>query len=242
VQLLMAELINGLALGAYPVLAPAYISEITPVVLRRISTATVNTAYAVGQLIASGVLAGTESQTDKWSYDIPFACQWLFSVFISRNASVLPRKCLVACAKRRPRRSSQGTEEVNSRVGRYCSTDLEYRAHKQVGDRGDQDRNGARLFQGDRSPTTQDHHRNPVHSTSLGQLPDRKLLRVLLRTCRSEPQRHIQFRRRRASSRLRRVNTLMRLDRQLRSSYNLQLWTCPPHFPSIHGRLLGVVS
>lgn len=39
----MAELINGLALGAYHVLAPVYVSEITPVVLSRISTATVNT-------------------------------------------------------------------------------------------------------------------------------------------------------------------------------------------------------
>jgi sugar porter (SP) family MFS transporter len=82
VQLVVAELTNGLVIGAYPVLAPAYISEVSPVVLRGIFTATVNTAYVTGQLIASGVLAGTQSRSDKWSYEIPFACQWIFPVFI----------------------------------------------------------------------------------------------------------------------------------------------------------------
>ncbi|KAG0646904.1 Maltose transport MAL31 [Hyphodiscus hymeniophilus] len=82
VQLVIAELLNGLVIGAYPVLAPAYISEVSPVVLRGIFTATINTAYVTGQLIASGVLAGTQSRPDKWSYEIPFACQWIFPVFI----------------------------------------------------------------------------------------------------------------------------------------------------------------
>jgi SP family general alpha glucoside:H+ symporter-like MFS transporter len=82
IQLVVAELLNGLVIGAYPVLAPAYISEVSPVVLRGIFTATINTAYVTGQLIASGVLAGTQSRPDKWSYEIPFACQWIFPVFI----------------------------------------------------------------------------------------------------------------------------------------------------------------
>lgn len=82
IQLVTAELTNGLVIGAYPVLAPAYISEVSPVVLRGIFTATVNTAYVTGQLIASGVLAGTQARPNKWSYEIPFACQWIFPVFI----------------------------------------------------------------------------------------------------------------------------------------------------------------
>ena len=81
-QILLAELVNGIVLGAYPVIAPTYISEVTPVVFRGIAAAFVNLSFVIGQLVASGVLAGTESRGDRWSYDIPFACQWIFSIVI----------------------------------------------------------------------------------------------------------------------------------------------------------------
>ena len=81
-QILVAELVNGVVLGAYPVIAPTYISEVTPVVLRGIGAAFVNLSFVIGQLIASGVLAGTQSRLDRWSYDIPFACQWIFPLTI----------------------------------------------------------------------------------------------------------------------------------------------------------------
>ena len=81
-QILVAELINGVVLGAYPVIAPVYISEVTPVVFRGIGAAFVNLSFVIGQLVASGVLAGTQSRDDRWSYDIPFACQWIFPIAI----------------------------------------------------------------------------------------------------------------------------------------------------------------
>ncbi|KAK4984081.1 hypothetical protein LTR66_005852 [Elasticomyces elasticus] len=81
-QLLIAELINGCVLGAFPVIAPTYISETTPVVLRGIGAAFVNLSFVIGQLVASGVLAGCQAREDRWSYDIPFACQWIFPIAI----------------------------------------------------------------------------------------------------------------------------------------------------------------
>ena len=81
-QILIAELVNGVVLGAYPVIAPTYISEVTPVVFRGIGSAFVNLSFVIGQLVASGVLAGTQSRTDRWSYDIPFLCQFIFPVII----------------------------------------------------------------------------------------------------------------------------------------------------------------
>ena len=82
IQILVAELVNGIVLGAYPVIAPTYISEVTPVVFRGIAAAFVNLSFVIGQLVASGVLAGTQSRDDRWSYDIPFACQWIFPIAI----------------------------------------------------------------------------------------------------------------------------------------------------------------
>lgn len=81
-QILVAELVNGIVLGAYPVVAPTYISEVTPVVFRGIAAAFVNLSFVIGQLVASGVLAGTQARDGRWSYDIPFACQWIFPIAI----------------------------------------------------------------------------------------------------------------------------------------------------------------
>lgn len=44
-QILIAELVNGVVLGAYPVIAPTYISEVTPVVFRGIGAAFVNLSF-----------------------------------------------------------------------------------------------------------------------------------------------------------------------------------------------------
>lgn len=81
-QLLVAELINGVAIGAYPVISPTYISETTPVVLRGPGAAFINLSYVIGQLVASGILAGTQARHDRLSYDIPFATQWIWPVLI----------------------------------------------------------------------------------------------------------------------------------------------------------------
>lgn len=81
-QILIAELINGVVLGAYPVIAPTYISEVTPVVFRGIAAAFVNLSFVIGQLVASGVLAGCQTREDRWAYDIPFAIQLIFPLII----------------------------------------------------------------------------------------------------------------------------------------------------------------
>lgn len=81
-QILVAELVNGVVLGAYPVIAPTYISEVTPVVFRGIASAFVNLSFVMGQLVASGVLAGCQSRGDRWAYDIPFITQLIFPFLI----------------------------------------------------------------------------------------------------------------------------------------------------------------
>ncbi|KAL2831395.1 MFS alpha-glucoside transporter [Aspergillus cavernicola] len=81
-QILVAELVNGLVVGAYPVVAPTYISEVTPVILRGIVAASVNFNFVLGQLICSLILLGTQGRSDRWAYDIPFACQWSFPIII----------------------------------------------------------------------------------------------------------------------------------------------------------------
>ena len=120
-QLLVAELINGIVLGAYPVIAPTYISEVTPVVFRGIAAAFVNLSFVIGQLIASGVLAGTQSRNDRWAYDIPFACQWIFPLailvalpFCPESPWWLVRQGQVAKADRALRRLTDRSVDTNN--------------------------------------------------------------------------------------------------------------------------------
>ncbi|KAF2185327.1 maltose permease [Zopfia rhizophila CBS 207.26] len=77
-----SKLILGLGLGFYLTLAPLACSEITPVVLRGISTAGVNLGIALGQLLSNAVIKGFGERTDRWAYRSPFAVQLFFCAFL----------------------------------------------------------------------------------------------------------------------------------------------------------------
>ncbi|KAK4626681.1 Maltose permease MAL31 [Fulvia fulva] len=80
--LLAGELLGGLVLGTYAVIAPAYASEVCPVALRGVLTSYVNMCFVIGQLIANGVIAGTSQLDSRWAYSGPFAAQWVWPLII----------------------------------------------------------------------------------------------------------------------------------------------------------------
>ncbi|KAF2672091.1 general substrate transporter [Microthyrium microscopicum] len=80
--LLAGELLGGLVLGAFPVIAPAYASEVCPVALRGVLTSYVNLSFVTGQLIANGVSAGASKLDTHWAYSAPFAAQWVWVLVI----------------------------------------------------------------------------------------------------------------------------------------------------------------
>lgn len=80
--LLVGELLGGLVLGVYVVIAPAYASEVCPLPLRGVLTSVTNVAFVVGQLLANGVCAGTSTLDNHWAYSAPFAVQWLWPLII----------------------------------------------------------------------------------------------------------------------------------------------------------------
>jgi MFS family permease len=71
-MLCAGEILGGLAYGFYVVIAPTYASEICPLALRGVLTASVNLAFVIGQFIAQGCAAGVESRLDEWAYKAPF--------------------------------------------------------------------------------------------------------------------------------------------------------------------------
>ncbi|CAK7234321.1 hypothetical protein SBRCBS47491_008908 [Sporothrix bragantina] len=88
--LLVGELLGGLVLGCYVVIAPAYASEVCPMALRGHLTSYVNLCFVIGQLLGSGVTAATENLDSRWSYSIPFALQWFWVVVILPGMFFVP--------------------------------------------------------------------------------------------------------------------------------------------------------
>lgn len=70
----------GIPWGVFATMAPAYASEVCPLALRGYLTVYVNLCWAIGQLIAAGVLRGFVNGTDQWAYRIPFAIQWVWPI------------------------------------------------------------------------------------------------------------------------------------------------------------------
>lgn len=80
--LLVGELLGGLVLGAFVVIAPSYASEVTPLAMRSVSTSYVNLCFVTGQLLGNGVTAATKDLESHWAYSIPFALQWFWVLII----------------------------------------------------------------------------------------------------------------------------------------------------------------
>ncbi|KAK9476108.1 general substrate transporter [Lipomyces japonicus] len=80
--MLVGQVLCGLPWGVFATMAPAYAAEVCPLALRGYFTIYVDMCWAIGQLIAAGVLQGTSNVTTKWAYKIPFAVQWIWPVLL----------------------------------------------------------------------------------------------------------------------------------------------------------------
>lgn len=80
--LLAGELLAGLVLGAFVVIAPAYASEVSPLPMRSVATSYVNLCFVTGQLLGNGVTAATKDLDSHWAYSIPFSLQWFWVLVI----------------------------------------------------------------------------------------------------------------------------------------------------------------
>lgn len=90
--LLAGELLGGLILGTYVVIAPAYASEVCPTALRGVLTSCINIAFVTGQLLANGVIAGTSKLDTHWAYSGPFAAQWIWPLVILIGLPFAPER------------------------------------------------------------------------------------------------------------------------------------------------------
>lgn len=128
--LLAGELLGGLILGTYVVVAPSYASEVCPIPLRGILTSWVNLTFVMGQLIANGVTAGTSKLDTHWAYSIPFAAQWVWPLvvlvglpFAPESPWFLVRKGRFEAAEKSLRRLASAKIDVKPTLAMIIETD-----------------------------------------------------------------------------------------------------------------------
>ncbi|KAF1989352.1 sugar transporter [Aulographum hederae CBS 113979] len=128
--LLVGELLGGLILGAYVVIAPAYASEVCPIAIRGQLTSYINLCFVIGQLLANGVTAGTSQLDSHWAYSLPFALQWFWILIIIPGLPFAPespwwlaRKGLLKEAENSLSRLSSSKVNVKSTLAVILETD-----------------------------------------------------------------------------------------------------------------------
>ena len=89
--LLAGQLLCGLPWGVFATSAPAYASEMLPMVLRVYFTSWTNMCFIIGQFIAAGVLRACLVRQDEWGFRIPFALQvWMLCCAVLCRPQLFP--------------------------------------------------------------------------------------------------------------------------------------------------------
>lgn len=77
------ELLCGLSWGVFTTMAPAFASEVCPVVLRGHLEIFVVLCWGIGQFLSYSVLLTLNTTLTQWGWRIPFAVQWVWPVIIA---------------------------------------------------------------------------------------------------------------------------------------------------------------
>ncbi|KAJ5247414.1 hypothetical protein N7468_002397, partial [Penicillium chermesinum] len=88
--LTIGQAFEGVPWGFFIANSPAYASEVVPINLRGVVTATLQMSWSIGSIIVAGATYGSNNWTSKWAWKLPLALQWIFPTPILILAFLAP--------------------------------------------------------------------------------------------------------------------------------------------------------
>lgn len=88
--LLVGQLLCGIPWGIFTTMAPAFASEVAPLVLRSYLETWVVVCWGIGQFLSYAVLFTLNEWDSEWAFRIPFAIQWVWPVIIGPLIAFCP--------------------------------------------------------------------------------------------------------------------------------------------------------
>jgi len=76
--LVVGQFFEGIPWGMFIANSPAYASEIVPLALRGVCTATLQMCWSIGGILVAGVCYAYNQRDDQWAWRVPLALQWIF--------------------------------------------------------------------------------------------------------------------------------------------------------------------
>ncbi|GAB7363749.1 hypothetical protein MBLNU230_g4317t1 [Neophaeotheca triangularis] len=101
-QLFTGELINGIIIAFYPIVASTFVGEVCPLALRGFAASMTNLAFVIGQFIAAGILKGTNKYNNNLAYKIPLATQWILPAILLAIIYFCPDPPYWLCRRGKP--------------------------------------------------------------------------------------------------------------------------------------------
>lgn len=115
VQTLFAgQFLCGISWGIFTTMAPAFASEVAPLVLRSYLETWVVCCWGIGQFLSYAVLFTLNGWDSDWAYRIPFAVQWVWPLVIAPLVAFCPESPWWLVRRKRYRRAEQSILRLTS--------------------------------------------------------------------------------------------------------------------------------
>lgn len=112
--LFVGQFFCGIPWGIFTTMAPAFASEVAPLVLRSYLETWVVCCWGIGQFLSYAVLFTLNEWDSDWAYRIPFAIQWVWPVIIAPLVAFCPESPWWLVRKKKYRQAERSIMRLQS--------------------------------------------------------------------------------------------------------------------------------
>jgi SP family general alpha glucoside:H+ symporter-like MFS transporter len=121
--LVIGQAFEGIPWGMFIANSPAYASEVVPVALRGVCTATLQMSWSIGSIIVAAACLGFNGRMDEWAWRGPLALQWIFPLPLLVLIFFAPESPWWLVRKGKKEQALRSIKRLGPRSGTQASAD-----------------------------------------------------------------------------------------------------------------------